>query len=232
WQTGHIDVFRTRTVQEKSSLTGDRVLPLIVESSYAADIDTNVHMRIAEELVGSGTLDVVRPPVACSPLLADVHLLVFDFDGVFTDNRVWVDQTGIESVSCSREDGLGIERLLDNGIEAAVLSTEVNAVVAERCRKLNLSVQQGLRDKQRAFRDLVASRGLSLTNVAYIGNDVNDLECLKIAGVAVAPADAHPAVLRIVDLVLGKRGGHGAVREICELAVAAHEQQKEGICAD
>src|SRR5262249_3588548 len=132
---------------------------------------------------------------------------------------------------CSREDGLGIELLLDHGIEAAVISTEVNVVVAARCRKLNLSVQQGLRDKERAFRDLVASRGLSLMNVAYIGNDVNDLGCLTIAGVAVAPADAHPAVLRVADLILGKRGGHGAVREVCELVIAARVEKREGICA-
>src|SRR5262249_20565110 len=222
WQTGHLDVFRTSTVKRKGSLTGDRVLPIMVCSNLAVDIDTVTHLQIAEEILAAAELEVVSPSVANSPLLEPVRLLVFDFDGVFTDNRVYVDQSGVESVSCSRADGLGIERLLDHGFDAAVLSTETNAVVATRCRKLNLPVQQGLKEKAQAFCDLVATKGLDMKHVAYIGNDVNDLECLRIAGVAVAPADAHPAVRRVVDLVLRKPGGHGAVREICELAIAAH----------
>jgi N-acylneuraminate cytidylyltransferase len=227
WQTGHIDVFRTRTIRAKKSLTGDHVLPILVNPSLAIDIDTIANLRMVEEILATGDLELVLPSSANSSMLAPVRLLVFDFDGVFTDNRVYVDQSGVESVSCSRADGLGIERLLDHGFDAAVLSTETNSVVAARCRKLNLPVQQGLKEKAQALRDLVATKGRDMKQVAYIGNDVNDLECLRIAGVAVAPADAHPAVRRVVDLVLRKPGGHGAVREICELAIAAHEQHKE-----
>src|SRR5262249_9732266 len=149
-----------------------------------------------------------------------IRLVVFDFDGVFTDNRVYVDQSGVESVSCSRADGLGIERLLNSGIEAAVLSTEVNPVVSARCLKLRLPVQQGIRDKGQALRHLCASSGVSVKQVAYGGNVLNDLECFRMAGVGVPPADAHPDVRRIADLVLLKAGGHGAVREICDLAIA------------
>jgi N-acylneuraminate cytidylyltransferase len=227
WQTGHVDVFRTRTVTEKVSLTGDRILPVMVDSRYAIDIDTLMHLRIAEELVAGGDLDVVTPRLSGNSILSRIRMYVFDFDGVFTDNRVYVDQLGIESVSCSRADGLGIEHLLKSGLNAAVLSAEVNPVVSARCRKLRLPVQQGVREKEYALRDLAASRGLALEQIAYVGNDVNDLECLRIAGVSIAPADAHPDVLKIADLVLLKAGGHGAVREICELAIAAHQSNKE-----
>jgi N-acylneuraminate cytidylyltransferase len=227
WQTGHIDVFRTRTVRQKLSLTGDRILPVMVDSRYAFDIDTLIHLRMAGEVVAEGDLDLVTPSGPPNSGLEQIRLLVFDFDGVFTDNRVYVDQSGVESVSCSRADGLGIERLLNSGLEASVLSTEVNPVVSARCLKLGLPVQQGVRDKGQALRNLAASRGLALEQVGYVGNDVNDMECLRIAGVAVAPADAHPDVRKIADLVLFKAGGHGAVREICDLAIAVHESNKE-----
>jgi N-acylneuraminate cytidylyltransferase len=227
WQTGHVDVFRTRTIRQMESLTGDRILPVMVDSAYAFDIDTLMHLRLAGEVVAEGRLDLVTPSDPEDSGLEQIRLYVFDFDGVFTDNRVYVDQSGVESVSCSRADGLGIERLLSSGLEAAVLSTESNPVVTARCLKLGLPVQQGIRDKGQALRSLAASRGLALEQVAYVGNDINDLECLRIAGVAVAPADAHPDVRKIADLVLLNAGGHGAVREICDLALAVHESDKE-----
>jgi N-acylneuraminate cytidylyltransferase len=227
WQTGHVDVFRTCTVREKLSLTGDRIVPAMVESRYAVDVDTLVHLHIAEELILGGELDLVRPPDLRESLFRPIRLIVFDFDGVFTDNQVYVDQSGTESVICSRADGLGIEHLLSTGLHVAVLSTERNPVVTARCQKLHLPVQQGIRDKGQALRQLAASNGLALGQVAYVGNDINDLECLRIAGVAVAPADAHPHVRKSVDLVLLRAGGHGAVREVCELAVAAYESTKE-----
>ena len=202
------------------------MLPIVVDAGFAVDIDSVAHLRVAEETLATRE-DLVRPCAASTSLLDPVRLLIFDFDGVFTDNRVYVNGSGIETVGCSRGDGLGIERLLNHGIDAVVLSTEVNPVVAARCRKLNLEVQQGLRDKSQTLRNVVASRGLTLEHVAYVGNDVNDLECLRIAGVAVAPADADPAVRGVADLVLRKRGGYGAVREICELAIAAQKGKGE-----
>jgi len=227
WQTGHVDVFRTCTIRQKLSLTGDRILPVMVDSRYALDIDTLMHLRIAGEVAAEGQLDIVQPRMSEISILEPIRFFVFDFDGVFTDNRVYVDQSGRETVSCSRADGLGVERLLSSGFEAAVLSTETNLVVSARCRKLRLPVEQGVRDKAQVLRRLAASRGLPLQQVAYLGNDVNDLECLRIAGVAIAPADAHPDVRKIADLVLHKSGGHGAVRELCDMAIAAQESKKE-----
>jgi len=229
WQTGHVDAFRTRTIQQKSSLTGDRVVPVVVDPSCAVDIDSLMHLRIAADILREGDLNLVKPMTSNNPLSA-IRLFVFDFDGVFTDNRVYVDEDGVESVRCSRSDGLGIHRLLKHGLDAAVLSTEVNPVVAARCRKLNLSLQQALSDKAQALRDLAVSKELALDQVAYVGNDVNDLECLKTVGFAMVPADAHPSVREAADLVLRNCGGHGAVREVCELAIAAHDRQRGGVC--
>jgi N-acylneuraminate cytidylyltransferase len=225
WQTGHIDVIRTRTIREKKSLTGDRILPLTIEGRYAVDIDDMIHWRLAEAILSESRRDMVSPDA--ESCLAGIRLFVLDFDGVFTDNRVQVGQDGREYVTCSRGDGLGIERLRRKGIEAVVLSTETNPVVGARCRKLNLPFVQGMSDKGLALRALTESRGVGLEEIAFVGNDVNDLECLRLARAAVVPADAHPEALREADLVLSSRGGHGAVREVCELAIAASSRGKE-----
>jgi N-acylneuraminate cytidylyltransferase len=224
WQTGHVDVIRSGTILDKNSMTGTRILPVLVDSHYALDIDEQIHWRLAEECVREGQIDIVRPK--CLPILsfAGIRLFVFDFDGVFTDNRVYVGQDGQESVSCSRADGLGIERLLSNGFEATVLSTEINPVVAARCMKLKLPVRQGVRNKGDALRELAREKRLTLDQIAFIGNDLNDIECLEMARLSMAPADAHPKILGMADVVLRSPGGHGAVREVCDLALAAHEQ--------
>jgi YrbI family 3-deoxy-D-manno-octulosonate 8-phosphate phosphatase len=149
-----------------------------------------------------------------------ISLVVFDFDGVMTDNGVWLDQNGMELVRCDRSDGLGISQLHELGVAMLVLSTEANPVVAARCAKLKLPVQQGISDKGVRLREILRERAIDAENVAYIGNDVNDSDCLRMVGTAVVVKDAHPDVVPLADHVLERPGGHGAVREFCDLLVA------------
>jgi YrbI family 3-deoxy-D-manno-octulosonate 8-phosphate phosphatase len=222
WQTGHLDVARRATVLERGSLTGAQVMPLVVDAAYAVDIDGPEHWREAEELVASGAVACVRPDHGTpAPAWAAVRMVVFDFDGVFTDNRVTVSADGTESVVCSRADGAGIAALRASGIASAVLSAETSGVVSARCRKLGLPCVQGVRDKGPAFDALVAEHGFRPSEVAYVGNDVADLPCLERAGLAVAVADAVPEVRRAAHVVLTRPGGHGAVREACDAVLAA-----------
>jgi len=153
--------------------------------------------------------------------LDSIELIVLDFDGVLTDNGVWVCQDGTELVRCDRSDGLGIAALARAGVAVIVISTETNPVVAARCQKLGIPCIQGASDKGSALRDLLAERGLDAGRVAYIGNDVNDLGCLELVGLPVAVADAYPEILKVAALVLSRPGGHGAVREFCDLLLAA-----------
>ena len=235
WQTGHLDVFRRRTVQVLRSLTGRHVLPVEVSPAYAVDIDTAENWQAAERALEGG-LDVVRPsgasPSASSPApsaafdldaaLRQVRMAVFDFDGVFTDNRVHVLEDGREAVVCDRSDGHGIGMLRKAGIPAFVLSTEANPVVTARCEKLALPVQQGLGDtKGEAFRRLLEREGVASEHALFVGNDVNDLDCLRLAGLAAAPADAHPDALAAADWHLSRMGGRGAVREVCDRLLAS-----------
>lgn len=146
-----------------------------------------------------------------------IKLLVLDFDGVMTDNRVLVSEDGKESVFCNRSDSLGIEMLRKKSIEVIVISKEKNPVLETRCKKLKIKYSQGIDEKYKLFLKEVKKRGLKLENVCFIGNDVNDIDCIKDAGIGVAVADSHKSVLRIADYITQKKGGKGAIREIADL---------------
>lgn len=158
----------------------------------------------------------VRIPPALREAAPHLRLVVFDFDGVFTDNGVWVDDRGHEWVRCTRADGIGLDKLRARGLELLVLSTETNKVVGARCRKLKLECIQGCEDKGARLLEILAERGLQAKQVAYFGNDENDRACLELVGLAVVPADAHPAVASLAKWRSLKPGGQGAVREFCD----------------
>jgi N-acylneuraminate cytidylyltransferase len=156
----------------------------------------------------------LRPSV--SSVLDQIRLLVLDFDGVLTDNRVLVDENGLESVLCSRSDGLGIAATMESGLAIMVLSKERNPVVAARCRKLNVEFVQGCDDKLAALKEICAVRQIKADEVAYMGNDINDLGCMSWVGLPIAVADAEPEAKQIAVLTTAHAGGQGAVREICD----------------
>jgi YrbI family 3-deoxy-D-manno-octulosonate 8-phosphate phosphatase len=143
-------------------------------------------------------------------------MVVFDFDGVFTDNSVLCDASGGEWVRCSRSDGLGLQKLSRLGIPAWVLSTEVHPVVSKRCSKLGIPCRQGLADKRSALEQLAAELKVELGAVVYVGNDINDLGCLRAVGIPVVVADAHPDVMTSARYRTLRAGGCGAVREVCD----------------
>jgi YrbI family 3-deoxy-D-manno-octulosonate 8-phosphate phosphatase len=155
--------------------------------------------------------------------LRAVKLVVFDFDGVFTDNTVYVSQDGTESVRCWRSDGLGLTKLKAAGIHTAIVSTEANPVVTARSRKLQMRCVQSCDDKVAAVRSLADEHGLSLADVAFVGNDINDLACLQAVGLPIVVQDAHPDVLDAAAYRTTAPGGRGAVREICDAIVGARQ---------
>jgi YrbI family 3-deoxy-D-manno-octulosonate 8-phosphate phosphatase len=149
-------------------------------------------------------------------LLANLRLAVFDFDGVFTDNRVWVNERGEEQLAFSRSDGLGLRRLDDAGVQYLIVSAEPNPIVGARAAKLQAECVQGVDDKLAVLRDRASALSVPLENVAYVGNDVNDIECLRAVGLPVVPSDAWPEVKPIALWVLSRGGGAGCVREFCD----------------
>ncbi len=148
-----------------------------------------------------------------------IQMVVFDFDGVFTDNRVLVMQDGTEGVFCSRADGFGLAALRNAGVQSLVISKEVNPVVGERCKKLRIPCIQGCDNKQEVLTREIRQLGISPERVAYVGNDINDIECLEIVGLPVCVADAWPPVKELSKIVTKAKGGYGAVREFCDFIV-------------
>ncbi len=148
--------------------------------------------------------------------LGALRLAVFDFDGVFTDNRVWVTEHGEEAVACWRGDGIGLRRLESVGVEPLIVSREPNPVVAARARKLRVECAHGVEHKLEVVQAHAERRGVELTETAFVGNDANDADCLRAVGVPVVPADAWPEVVPLAAWVLEREGGRGCVREFCD----------------
>ena len=165
----------------------------------------------------------VQPDVTLTADLPRIKLVVFDFDGVFTDNHVYVSQDGTEMVRCWRGDGLGLRALERLGIAIAMISTETNPVVGVRAKKLAIECIQGCDDKLAALLALAARHGIRAEQVAFVGNDINDRTCLEAVGFPVVVADAHPDVLGLARYVTEAPGGKGAVREVCDLFVRVRE---------
>jgi len=215
--TGLIDIIRTATILKLNSMSGRTILPILFDPACSADLDTPDDWRRAEERFMHGGPLMVWPGAPRRTIPDKIGLLILDFDGVLTDNRVWVDQDGREMVTANRSDSLGINLLRQAGVETIVISKETNPVVAARCRKMNIPFIQGEDDKETAIRKVMADRKINSAKAVYLGNDVNDLPCFPLVGWAVAVADAMPEVTRQADYVLTRPGGHGAVRELCDL---------------
>ncbi len=224
WQTGHIDAIWTKTILEKQSMTGDVIFPLMIDPRYTVDIDVASDWESAERLLSDDRLDIVTPGPRRRTLPEKISLIVLDFDGVLTDDRVWVNARGEEMVAASRSDGLGLERLRhETDIEVMVLSRETNLVVKARCEKLKLPVLQAVQDKREAIRRVLAEKQVPAEEVLFVGNDITDLVVFPEVGYAVAPVDAHLDVIRQADLVLSKKGGKGAVRELCDMILSRYK---------
>lgn len=191
-----------------------------VPEEWAIEIDTAAELERAQLLA-------LHFPGAARPNLSDVRAVVTDFDGVHTDDRAYLTDEGGEAVAVHRGDGLGVAALKCAGLPVLILSKERHPVVSRRAEKLGVEVLQGIDDKATTLIDWATKKGIRLAQVAYLGNDVNDLSALELAGWPVAVADAHPDVLRAARLVLTRRGGHGAVREIADLVLGTHTENDE-----
>jgi 3-deoxy-D-manno-octulosonate 8-phosphate phosphatase (KDO 8-P phosphatase) len=155
-------------------------------------------------------------------ILRAIRLVVFDFDGVFTDNAVYVFQDGTEAVRCSRSDGIGLRALERVGISPLILSAETNPVVTARANKLRVRCVQGVDDKLSALQTLAAEMQITMQEIAYVGNDVNDAECLRAVRLPIVVRDAHEDVVPLALYQTRKNGGDGAVREVCDLFARAY----------
>jgi N-acylneuraminate cytidylyltransferase len=219
WQTGHIDVMRRRTLLEKRSMTGDHLVPFVIDRGYALDIDTIEQWEMAEWALRNRDLDIVQPEAPPDPWQA-TRLLLLRFDGVLTDGVVSVDEHGQQAVFCDRGDGMGLELLRARDIPAVVLAEASDDAARRRSDKLKLPCQPFTGDRAEQVERLAREHAVPLSAVTYVGSDVDDLPALQTAGLGAVVADAHPRAIDAADRILSMPGGRGAVREVCDLILS------------
>lgn len=157
--------------------------------------------------------------LAVKQKIKQIDIIIFDFDGVFTDNHVYVDEFGNESVKCFRSDGIGISRLKKIGIKFFIVSTETNDVVKKRAKKLNIECYNGVENKEIIVKEISKKNSVDLSRICFVGNDVNDIPALKIVGLPVGVQDSFNEIDEYLIFKTKNKGGYGAVRELCDLIV-------------
>lgn len=161
-----------------------------------------------------------------------IELLILDVDGVFSDGRIYLGNDGEELKAFHTRDGFGMKTLANAGFTTAVITGRDSQIVERRMQHLSVShIYQGQSDKTQAYQTLLTELSLEDAQVAYVGDDVPDLAVIQQCGLGIAVNDAHPAVQQAADYVTRCRGGHGAVREVCDLLLLANGrlQQARGI---
>jgi 3-deoxy-D-manno-octulosonate 8-phosphate phosphatase (KDO 8-P phosphatase) len=170
----------------------------------------------------SSAKNTTRPKNVARKLLSQIRLFATDVDGVLTDAGMYYSESGDEWKKFNTRDGMGIKLLQRVGLITAIVTQERTKLVARRAEKLAIpELHQGVMDKLLCVREMAARHGLTLSQVAYIGDDINDLETLKAVGFSATPADGVPQVAAVVDYICQKKGGEGAVREIIEMILDA-----------
>ena len=152
----------------------------------------------------------------------DIRLLLLDVDGVLTDGTLLYTDSTAESKSFNTQDGFGLRLLLDSGIDVGIITARKSEVVARRARELKMTyVYQGMGNKNEAFKDIIKSSGFKPYEIAYMGDDWLDLVLLVQVGLALTPANGVPEVKEVAHFITERQGGHGAVRDACNLILDA-----------
>lgn len=210
-ENGAAYVFRTQLFRETAERFCGRLVMHVVDAERCLEIDTR------EDLERAAAVLALRGGPSPAALPFRPRALVMDFDGVLTDNRVLVSEDGMESVFCSRGDGMGLGLLrAQTDVLTLILSKERNPVVMRRAEKLGIPCLHAVDDKPAALRAWLAERGVTPEETVFIGNDVNDVEVMQMVGFSACPADAHPSAAVVADRLLSSLGGNGAVRELCD----------------
>lgn len=214
-ETGAVYVMKTLGFKKYRHRFFGKTARYVMPEQRVLEIDTPVDFQVAETLLSAKQVEDRR-----AVLPARVDAVIFDFDGVFTNDRVTLSEHGDESVVCSRSDGMGIKLARLAGIRMLILSSEVNTVVKRRAEKLQLDVIHGVEDKVTILDEWLIEHKLSWSNIIYVGNDVNDVGCLDRAACGVVVADARPEARAHANLVLTNPGGNNAVRELTDLLLS------------
>ena len=173
------------------------------------------------------------------PNWKDINTIIFDFDGVFTNNKVYVDQNGVESICCDRSDGLGIDILrkfkkkMNWELDIFIMSTEKNKVVTQRAKKLKINCYQNIVNKREFLKNYLNSKFKDYKRAkkgsVYLGNDLNDLSVIGLTEYFIAPKNSHPIIKKNADFLIDINGGEGFVRAFIEKILLLNQFDKSGV---
>lgn len=214
-ESGAVYAMRVKPFLEKENRFCGKTILVPVDMPNV-EIDTIEDWHIAENYAKTSELREKKQIHT-----GKVKALITDFDGVHTDDRVLVSQDGSEAVTCSRSDGMGIEILRGTGLKLLILSRESNPVVTVRARKLKMEVMHHVTEKLPVLDSWRQENGLEWSDIAYIGNDINDVDCMTACGLSFCPSDAHDTAKNAADRILSNLGGRGAIREVSDYLIAS-----------
>lgn len=209
-ENGSIYIFKPEIIKKYNNRLGGNMTFYAMPSWKSYEIDNIEDLETCEYYMQKKILKNSPSEL----VMENIKLLVYDFDGVMTDNKVALREDGLESVVVNRSDGLAIEIIKRAGISQIILSKEKNRVVEARANKLGIPVLQGVDDKKGILVAYCNENNIQLENVVYIGNDINDIGAMMMVGYPVCPADAYEEVKNISKIILGVKGGDGVVRAL------------------
>ena len=211
-EAGSVYVMRTMEFLKQKNRFFGKIALHEIPIENVLEIDEPADFEKASALI-SARINQLKTPV----LPGTIEAIIFDFDGVFTNNKVIVYADGTEAVVCYRGDGMGIELLREKGLFICVISKEKNPVLLARCSKLKLPCYHSVDNKWELLEKIISEKSIMPQTVIYVGKDINDIKYIRNVGFVFAVADAHPSVLASADIILTKKGGEGAIRELSDL---------------
>lgn len=212
YENGSIYVFKPEILEKYKNRLGGKISIYLMESWQRADIDDHESFKWCEWIFGKHLCERDNKTA-----LSKIQLIVYDFDGVMTDNKVIIDQFGNEGVKVDRSDGLAISKIKNMGIKQIILSSEKNSVVQKRADKLGIPCLYGKDNKKEILEEHLNKNHISKDKVIFVGNDVNDIEVMNYVGYPIAPNDAHEEIKKIARITTKSKGGSGVVRELLDM---------------
>lgn len=220
-ETGAFYIFRAREFKKQAHRFFGIIKGIEVNPAFSLEIDSYSDLNLAKQIAQT------LPNKNFSNF--DIKVLVTDFDGVHTNDQVIIDQLGNEAVIVSRKDGLGIDLLkTKTNIKVLILSRESNPVVSKRAAKLNVEVLQNVNDKASTLEKWCQNNDFDLKNVAYLGNDLNDLEVMKSVGLPLAVENSPQEILQVAQKIISGNPGVNSVRNACNFLIDLYSSEKNG----
>lgn len=208
-ENGSIYIFKPEILKKYNNRLGGRIAVYKMKYWQSFQIDEPQDLEICEYFMKTKVLKG-----SGAPAIEDAQLVVYDFDGVLTNNKIFLREDGLESAVFNRSDGLAISLINKLKLPQIILTTETNKIVEMRAKKLRIPVIKGVKDKKKVLSDYCRKNNISLKRVIYVGNDINDLGAMKMVGHSVCPADACDEIKNISKIVLNAKGGDGTAREL------------------